>query len=131
MERHVHLSLTANAHAAKAARDALVGLADAASPEVLDDARLLVSELVTNSIRHGGLRPGDPVELNAEASQGLIRVEVHNAGSGFVSEPGAPRHDQTSGFGLYIVERLASRWGIDGGRETCVWFEIDLDGPAL
>ncbi len=86
--------------------------------------RLLVSELVTNSVRHVvGL--ATPVMLAVRVRAGTIRVEVHDGGAGF--EPGThePR-GADGGFGLFLVERMASRWGVERRDGTRVWFELDL-----
>jgi anti-sigma regulatory factor (Ser/Thr protein kinase) len=86
--------------------------------------RLLVSELVTNSVRHG---PGSarPVELAVRIEARAIHVEVRDGGSGFV--PGKPEpRGADGGFGLFLVERMSSRWGVDTKDGTRVWFELDL-----
>jgi anti-sigma regulatory factor (Ser/Thr protein kinase) len=86
--------------------------------------RLLVSELVTNSIRHvtGSNRP---VELAVRIGARAIRVEVHDGGSGFKPRKPEPR-GADGGFGLFLVERMASRWGVDTQDGTRVWFELDV-----
>jgi anti-sigma regulatory factor (Ser/Thr protein kinase) len=92
-----------------------------------------VSELVTNSVRHARLRPHDPIRLQVRVSDRLLRVEVSDPGEGFganVPEPVAARGP--GGWGLFLTERLADRWGVD--REsgwTTVWLEVDLQPPAL
>jgi anti-sigma regulatory factor (Ser/Thr protein kinase) len=98
-------------------------------PESLADShrgalRLLVSELVTNSVRHvTGSK--QPVELAVRIGSRVIRVEVRDGGSGF--EPGKPEpRGAEGGFGLFLVERMASRWGVDTRDGTRVWFELDL-----
>jgi anti-sigma regulatory factor (Ser/Thr protein kinase) len=100
-------------------------------PDSLGDShrgalRLLVSELVTNSVRHvTGSK--QPVELAVRIGSRTIRVEVRDGGSGF--RPGKPEpRGAEGGFGLYLVERMASRWGVDTRDGTRVWFELDLAG---
>jgi anti-sigma regulatory factor (Ser/Thr protein kinase) len=86
--------------------------------------RLLVSELVTNAVRHvvGSTKP---VVLAVQIGAREIRVEVHDGGAGF--EPGTPvPRGADGGFGLFLVERMASRWGVDVRDGTRVWFELDL-----
>ena len=86
--------------------------------------RLLVSELVTNSVRHVTGSP-QPVVLAVLIGAGAIRVEVRDGGAGF--EPGKPEpRGADGGFGLFLVERMASRWGVDTADGTRVWFELDL-----
>jgi anti-sigma regulatory factor (Ser/Thr protein kinase) len=85
--------------------------------------RLLVSELVTNSVRH--VSSTQPVELAVRIGPRAIRVEVRDGGSGF--KPGKPEpRGADGGFGLFLVERMASRWGVDTQDGTRVWFELDL-----
>jgi anti-sigma regulatory factor (Ser/Thr protein kinase) len=96
---------------------------------MLDDALLLVSELVTNSIRHAGLHPDDPIRVCAGMSGGRFRVDVIDGSR--VRPPirmaGAirPAPGAESGWGLYLVEQLAARWGQGPGR---YWFELEF-GP--
>jgi anti-sigma regulatory factor (Ser/Thr protein kinase) len=83
---------------------------------------LLVSELVTNSVKHAGAGPGEPIDLELRASADKVRVEVGDPGPGF--EPTMAR-SEPGGFGLLLVARLADRWGVERDPRTCVWFEID------
>jgi anti-sigma regulatory factor (Ser/Thr protein kinase) len=95
------------------------------SDERLRDAQLLVSELISNAIRHSGAADA-PVHLKVRASSRSMRVDVVDHGSGF--DPAglqAPKLERGGGLGLYIVSSLAHRWGVERGRETTVWFEID------
>jgi serine/threonine-protein kinase RsbW len=86
--------------------------------------RLLVSELVTNAVRHVN-RPTQPIELAVKIDDGAIRVEVGDGGAGF--KPGKPTpRGADGGFGLFLVERIATRWGVDTRDGTRVWFELDL-----
>jgi len=88
--------------------------------DVLDDARLLVSELVTNSVRYGA---GDDVCVRfAVDAAGALRCEVLDAGSGFRPMRPAGERD-AGGWGLQLVERLSDRWGVADG-STHVWFEL-------
>jgi len=93
---------------------------------LLEDATLLVSELVTNSIRHAGLHPSDPIWVKAEWTGTRLRVDVIDRGDlpSPRSVAGAirPTPGAQSGWGLYLVERLATRWGRGPGR---YWFELE------
>ena len=108
------------------ARHALDRLADLLIPEKLEDTRLVVSELVTNSILHAGLSPNDQISLTVTVSAGSVRGRVCDPGPGFEvpSEP-CPRSDMRGGWGLPIVETISDRWGVEGNSHPCVWFEID------
>ena len=91
-------------------------------PDLDHTVCLLTSELVTNSIRHAGLGPRDRIVLAARLAPDFVRVEIRDGGPGF--DPDV-RHG-ADGFGLRMVDTLASRWGVDADRGgTRVWFEVD------
>jgi len=121
----IDLHLPAGPLAPGDARHALDGLAEVLTSDRLDEIRLLVSELVTNSVRHAGLGSHDRVGLRVRVSGGAIRVEVADQGPGFQAGQPLPSMYQDSGWGLYLVEQIADRWGVTQDGETCVWFEID------
>ena len=109
------------------ARDWLHGtIAESVPAVVVPDALLLVSELVSNSVLHAG--PTDAIELAAHLSGDAVRVEVRDDGAGFEppSSITCPSPRQFDGRGLYLVDRLASRWGASVEDGTCVWFELTL-----
>jgi anti-sigma regulatory factor (Ser/Thr protein kinase) len=108
------------------ARHALDALAGDLSATVLDDLRLMVSELVTNCLRHGGLRPEDPIDVLVSSADDRIRMEVVNPGTGFYPPGSEPSIYQTSGWGLFLVSRLADQWGVDRRGGTRVWLEVDV-----
>ena len=91
----------------------------------VETLRLLISELVTNAVRHGG-GPG-PVEVNARWD-GEVRVEVVDHGDGFMPAPRAGALGEPGGFGLYLVGRLADRWGVETNSKTRVWFVLTRAG---
>jgi anti-sigma regulatory factor (Ser/Thr protein kinase) len=118
--------LPASPEAAREARRALGDLAHHVPPDHFDDLRLLVTELVTNSLRHGHLGAGDAIRLVVQLEPSSLRVEVRDPGSGF-DVPAPPQTpDLGAGWGLHLLGRIADRWGINGRPSTCVWFEIDL-----
>ena len=125
MAPDLDLRLAAGPRAPGQARHALDELAREVHPETLDRVRLLVSELVTNSVRHAGLQQEDRIALRVTTDDRFVRVEVSDPGPGFADRPPLPTIYQDSGWGLYLVEQIADRWGIEKGRETSVWFEID------
>ena len=99
------------------------------SARALDDAQLLVSELVANSMRHARLGPNDTIRVTAEVGHGRLRVDVVDGGRGGTRVPAGairPRPGADSGWGLYLVEILSSRWGYGAGR---YWFELEIDEP--
>ena len=110
--------------AAAEARAALQVLAGRVGRDILDDLRLLVSELVTNSVRHSGAGVRAKVGLEVVALPTGVRVEVTDAGGGFTPRKRDAPDDQPGGWGLHLVERIAARWGVDRGSGTRVWFEL-------
>ena len=101
-------------------------LGRAVSAKVLQDATLLVSELVSNAVRHAP-RAGVPeIELRLKLDPERIRVVVSDPGAGFVAEPRLPTASESSGWGLYLVDRIADRWGVITKDRSEVWFEIDV-----
>jgi anti-sigma regulatory factor (Ser/Thr protein kinase) len=98
------------------------------APPVLDVVRLLATELVTNSIRHAGLGRDDRIQVRAEIARGRLRLDVFDGGRGAVAAAVAggirPTPGPESGWGLYLVDSLATRWGHGRGR---YWFELELE----
>jgi anti-sigma regulatory factor (Ser/Thr protein kinase) len=89
---------------------------------------LLVSEVVTNAVLHSQGSADAPIHVRASVEDELVRVEVTDAGRRFtrasheLPRPGA--RTTIGGYGLYVVDQAASRWGVDRECGTCVWFEI-------
>ena len=121
----LRLELPAEPGAIAEARRALEPLRADVSPEVWGDLRLLVSEVVTNAVRHTAAAPGSSVVLTVDREPECVRVEVHDGGGGFVAaaEP-MPSDAGTSGWGLYLVAKLASHWGTAPEPDPYVWFEL-------
>jgi anti-sigma regulatory factor (Ser/Thr protein kinase) len=114
--------------AAAAARNSLLALVGRVEDRVLNDVRLLVSEVVSNSVRHSNIALNDIVHMRLEQDPDRLRVEVLDAGQGFDPKPRDLDRERPGGWGLYLVDRLADRWGVDRGPLTRVWFEIDTAG---
>jgi anti-sigma regulatory factor (Ser/Thr protein kinase) len=106
--------------ARQATRDALVTWRLAYLEET---AVLLVSELVTNAVRHA--RGSDPITLELQTAGTWLRIEVQDADPRW-PQPRTPAEFDGSGFGFVLVDALAGKWGV---RETAtgkaVWAEID------
>jgi anti-sigma regulatory factor (Ser/Thr protein kinase) len=93
---------------------------------LVDDAQLLVSELVTNSVLHSGASAGDGVLVRVELTRTMLRLEVEDPGREGAIGPRAGDAEQGGGFGLNLVQALSERWGVErvavGG--TRVWAQL-------
>lgn len=112
------------------ARHAVDGLERAVDEETVATVRLLASELVTNSVRHGRPDEAGDIELSVAASRETVRVEVADSGPGFAVGPRLDGQDEGSGWGLHLVEMLSHRWGTERDARTRIWFEIDCSEAA-
>ena len=123
----LELTVRADRRAACEARHAVArfGLVGADQEPTL---LLLVSELVSNSVRHAGMRAEEQIRLRARCDRRCTYVEVCDAGhSGEVPEKRAEKSDvlEPGGLGLVLVDEMADRWGVHcDDDETCVWFEL-------
>ena len=123
------VTLAAGPAAAAAARATLTRwLAGHVPVEVLEDARLLVSELVANSIGHAELPDEASLRLAVQLRAGALRVEVRDPGASGAIVPREPDRERGDGFGLHLVDLIATRWGVDRTSGTDVWFEVDAVG---
>jgi anti-sigma regulatory factor (Ser/Thr protein kinase) len=124
---HLQVELPRARFAPGDARRALRNLcADHVEEHLLVDAELLVSELVTNAIRHGW----GEISLCASVDEDRLLVEVIDEGSGFERDLRRRDYEQLGGWGLDIVDDVSSRWGVHEGT-THVWFELERPGPRL
>lgn len=121
------IQLAPTERAPAAARDCVDRLEGRLDSAGLETMRLLVSELVTNSVRHARMSNQDWISLSVRENAQALRVAVSDPGIGFERRPGPPTPGDPSGWGLYLVEQLADRWGLNGDGVTEVWFEIDRD----
>jgi anti-sigma regulatory factor (Ser/Thr protein kinase) len=126
VEAELEVALPLTPLAPRAARRAVDELATGLPGEVIEDLRLLVSELVTNSVRHAGLSEHETVQLHISRTDDCIRVEVIDPGEGFDADDDPLPRAAGGGMGLYLVRRLAHRWGVVRNTLTRVWFEIRL-----
>ncbi len=116
--RSVRVWLPEGAQSARAARELLREFAGAVSETRMRDAQLLVTELVTNVIRHGkGIR----IELRVELARERLRVEIVDHGREL--RPREREDDELGGLGLQLVDTLSDQWGAwDGG--SSAWFRL-------
>jgi two-component sensor histidine kinase len=119
----VSIRVPLTAAAAGTVRHAIAdALADRVADRAVADAQLILSELVTNSLRHAGLGSDAILRVAASVCDGMLRLEVDNDGmSGTVAtrDPSV-----TGGFGLNIVQMLAQTWGVERDGRTKVWVEM-------
>jgi anti-sigma regulatory factor (Ser/Thr protein kinase) len=127
MSSDLSVELPRTPEAPSLARKALEDLDGALDPARMPDVRLLVSELITNSVKYGG---EGPVRLEVAASPERIRAEIVDQGVGFTPKTrDAEDLDKVGGWGLHLVEHLTDRWGTHEG-STHVWFEMNLGRPG-
>jgi anti-sigma regulatory factor (Ser/Thr protein kinase) len=108
--------------ARRAVRDELEGEVPAA---LLGDVELLVSELCTNSVRHGGSGDDGELAVDTELLDRGVRVQVWDNGDGFEEHtPAVPPRGQPGGYGLLLLDRVSDRWGVRRDDGFCVWFEL-------
>jgi anti-sigma regulatory factor (Ser/Thr protein kinase) len=120
----VELRVAPVPRAPEAARRSVETLRAEIDDRTVDDAVLLVSELVTNSIRHAGLDRDETIRVHVHRDESALRVEVTDPGGGFdPTEVPAPRPE--GGWGLRLLDRIADRWGVSADDATRVWFELD------
>jgi anti-sigma regulatory factor (Ser/Thr protein kinase) len=124
MRPDMSFELAGGPYAVTAARLALSELESQVESSIAFDVRLLVSELVTNSVKHAGVTEDDSILLDVNMNGEVVRVEVRDSGPGFERPVASPPDDADEGWGLFLVEQLADQWGVDSSRRA-VWFEID------
>jgi anti-sigma regulatory factor (Ser/Thr protein kinase) len=91
----------------------------------LEEGLLVLSELVTNAVRHSGGRPTDTVRVQVSAGPDRVTISVHDPGrSGTGVRPAGDEQRKVGGWGLQIVEQLARRWGVDRPGGCLVWAEL-------
>lgn len=118
----ISVRLRGGPEAAARARRALSKLRADIDPPLMETLRLLVTELVSNSVRHAR---ADTVVLKVLVGRTAVLTEVTDEGPGFDPEDAAKPGTEDSGWGLFLVERLAHRWGVTQQTDaTKVWFEL-------
>ena len=129
MRSDMSFELAGGPYAVTAARLALSDLDSHLEASIAFDVRLLVSELVTNSVKHARVTEDDSILLGVRIHEDVVRIEVRDSGPGFEPPAAAPPDDADEGWGLFLVEQLADDWGVDRDRQA-VWFQIDCGRRA-
>jgi anti-sigma regulatory factor (Ser/Thr protein kinase) len=124
IEEMLEVTLAGGRDAPALARTALDSL-DGSLENLREPVRLLVSELVTNAVKHGGSSADRTVQVKLDCSKERVRAEVRDEGPGFEPRAGRRIDPMEDGIGLGLVDQLADRWGVHVERGARVWFEID------
>jgi anti-sigma regulatory factor (Ser/Thr protein kinase) len=111
--------------AAGAARRELQALLGELDDLEFDLIALLMTELIANSVLHAGPRAGGLLTLDVRITDTSARVTVTDGGRGFVPRARGDQEPTDGHWGLQLVEELADHWGVDTGKGTAVWFELD------
>jgi anti-sigma regulatory factor (Ser/Thr protein kinase) len=123
-ERRTHTLPTVPGAVSEARRWAASVTAGMLGGDAAESLRLVISELVTNALRHGA--EGERIDLTVTPKPDFLCVQVTDDGPGLAPRPRALETDDDGGFGLYFVEQLTRRWGVTReNRRTRVWFELD------
>ena len=93
------------------------------SQDACDIIVLLLSEIVTNSVRHS-CAAETPIEVAASLVGNTVHVVVSDGGQGFA--PRAREPSSSGGYGLFLLDAQATRWGTARQRRSRVWFELDV-----
>ena len=124
---HVELRFPPAPASVRRAREAVASaLEGRVSAEVERDVVLLVSEVVTTSLKHATPEAVGDIAVLISIRDDRIRVEVSDGGPGFDPQV-RPSREGPSGWGLYLVDYLADRWGITGDGSNALWFEFDVE----
>jgi len=101
-------------------------LVDVVDEPLLTDLALLVSEVVTNAVRHGGGGESGQVGIRIEMEDDVMTVFVTDPGEGFdVPRKPVPRLPRSGGLGLFLLDQLSTRWGVERVDDgTRVWFRL-------
>ena len=126
-DARAEVAIPIGAQAPGVARSAIAQwLADHVSPSVLETALLLVSELVSNSVRHSGVSEGEDIVLRVQLWRDGFRLEVEDPGCDGVIAPRPQDLLRGGGMGLHLVQTLSECWGVVRSAEgpTCVWAQL-------
>jgi anti-sigma regulatory factor (Ser/Thr protein kinase) len=116
------MRLSNGPEAAAEARKAISTLRADLDPPLMETLRLLVTELVTNSVRHTDV---PMITLRVAIGKSAVLTEVSDEGPVFDPEGLDEAGSDDCGWGLFLVQRLAHSWGVkedDGSKR--VWFEL-------
>lgn len=111
--------------AATARSQTVKELTSVLTPERLDDSQLMVTELITNAVRHAPAESDGRIVLEIERETGVVRIIVRDGGR-HLDLNELTFHTHSGGhYGLCVVDNLADRWGFSIDGDKGVWFEVE------
>ena len=98
----------------------------------IEVAKLLISELVTNCLRHASITPDQPLRLTASLRATTLRLELRDDGTqGTIARRAPQQSGIGGGFGLDLVAQLSNSWGVErDAHGTTVWLELSAPAHA-
>ena len=123
----VRRTLPGDASAPGMARDVLLDLSPQVPPRTAADLRVLLSELVTNALKHAGLREGETIDLDVRMGGTTAEMTVRDPEHVGFEPTLPPDPDGASGWGLFLVDRISDRWCVvESEGQLVAWCEVDL-----
>jgi anti-sigma regulatory factor (Ser/Thr protein kinase) len=120
VRQELEITLDPQPESVARARQVTAQVIDGLDEQTLEDVRLIVSELVTNAVKHG---PDGQVTMRLSRDGATIRGEVEDEGASPIGLRRRVRHGPDGGLGLHLVDTLSDRWGVEAGSAR-VWFEL-------
>jgi anti-sigma regulatory factor (Ser/Thr protein kinase) len=120
VDQQLEMTLAPRPESVAEARHALGDVLEGLDEGIQDGVTVIVSELVTNAIKHG---PDRPIALRIRRDGEAVRGEIEDEGHGKVEIWRESDRGPQGGYGLPIVEAMSDRWGVSDGN-TRVWFEL-------
>jgi anti-sigma regulatory factor (Ser/Thr protein kinase) len=118
--QELEITLDSQPESVAKARQVTGQVIDGLGEQTLEDVRLIVSELVTNAVKHG---PDGRVKVRLRREGNTVRGEVEDEGTSPFGLRGRARPGSAGGLGLHLVESLSDSWGVEAGSGR-VWFEL-------
>lgn len=126
----IRFTLPAKAVAPSIARGTLDPLQRRLSEDSYYTIQLLVTELITNSLRHAQFTDQDAIDIQIDMNEDRTRVSVCDPGGSSMPRLIEQDLEATGGRGLFLVDALADHWGVKCNHRTCVWFELRTEVVA-